>query len=357
MRLFDLGEREIVSQLIIPRFPHILDNLIAADDCAVIDISNTNFLAQTCDPCPLPVVFDLFEPDYYHYGWLAVVINMSDLASMGANPVSLLVSIDAEKSMLVTDFNRLLDGIEQAASLFDIKVVGGNIRDTGAFAIHVSATGAIKPKKFMTRAGASAGQILFAIGNTGHFWVSLLLARKIGFEKACLEPQARTALVNPTVNWKFSKELVESGICSVATDASDGLLAAITSLVEASSLSLNLDVETLELDAWVLDTAAKLDIDPITSALGWGDWQLVVAIDQVNEHRFRELVELASLNCTYCGMLERNKSVPVTISHNEKTLNFPPLISKRFTPEDSQSNYSDWENIFSDYHVSNNYRT
>jgi thiamine monophosphate kinase len=58
LTLRDLGERRIVQELIVPRFP-LVGSLIdgIGDDCAVIPSPEAgHVLVMTTDPCPTPIV-------------------------------------------------------------------------------------------------------------------------------------------------------------------------------------------------------------------------------------------------------------------------------------------------------------
>src|SRR5436309_761620 len=110
LTLRDLGERRIVKELIAPRFPQSEDQMMGiGDDCAVIPMcSPDQVLVMTTDPCPTPVVCLIEREDYYHYGRLTALINVSDLAAMGAKPIGLLISTIMPEDMRVADYERFL---------------------------------------------------------------------------------------------------------------------------------------------------------------------------------------------------------------------------------------------------------
>src|ERR1017187_9544218 len=107
-----LGERTILSDIIMPRIA--LGEAGAdgiGDDCAEIAVPPAGHtILATTDPCPSPVAFVLGDHDYWHYGRMTVLINVSDLAAMGAKPIGILVSTVMPNDMLINDYQRFLDG-------------------------------------------------------------------------------------------------------------------------------------------------------------------------------------------------------------------------------------------------------
>ena len=68
--LRDLGEKRIVDELIVPRFPPAPGQSFGiGDDCAVFPPQTMErLLVATTDPCPTPVICILEPVDLYHYG-------------------------------------------------------------------------------------------------------------------------------------------------------------------------------------------------------------------------------------------------------------------------------------------------
>src|SRR5258707_7017553 len=124
LTLGKLGERRIVDELVRPRFPS--SNVIVGigDDCAVLPPAKPDeLLVFTTDPCPIPVICLLGETDFYHYGRMTVLINVSDLAAMGARPLGLLISTVMPEDMLIADYERFLDGAAEASAEWSCPVV------------------------------------------------------------------------------------------------------------------------------------------------------------------------------------------------------------------------------------------
>ena len=166
--LRDLGERRIVEEILRSRYAQ--NALNYGDDCALLPIGlDGKYVTMTTDPCPHPVADLLGFADYYYWGWLLATINLSDLAAAGAQPIGLLTSFTLPPAMLISDFTRMLDGVDECCSTVGARVVGGNLREGPQIALSGSAVG-ICDTLPMSRAGIQAGDHLVIIGDLGNFW-------------------------------------------------------------------------------------------------------------------------------------------------------------------------------------------
>jgi len=346
--LSDLGEAAIIENLILPRFPNITDNLSSLDDCALLDFpvdaGNKRFV-QTSDPCPPPVIFELFDRDYYHYGWLTATINASDLASTGALPFSLSVNIDAPPDMLVSDFNRFLDGLKDASDEYRLPVVGGNIRDQSRFAANGFAIGFLDHDNPLHRVNAKTGDVIVSVGNGGHFWSSVLLAEEQGWERASeAHHQVRAAMCRPTAKIEIAHELAKSGLSCCAIDASDGLQAGLRSLAKASGKSITIDLHPDMIDDWVEEVSSALGIDPYSLLFAWGDWQLIFTTAPSELEQALELIKARGCAAHVVGTVGSNSTYSdlVSFSRNGQQVAGPDLESSRFNSSSYMTHGLKW---------------
>ena len=80
----------------------------------------------------------MVERDPTWAGWCAVLVNLNDLAAMGAAPVALLDSLGARDASFAT---RVVRGIAEAARAWDVPVVGGHTQLGVPAALSVTALG------------------------------------------------------------------------------------------------------------------------------------------------------------------------------------------------------------------------
>lgn len=302
--LRDLGERRIVRELIASRFPAVAGHIIdIGDDCAVIPVpSQDQALVLTTDPCPAPVICLIETTDYYHYGRLTVLINVSDLAAMGATPLALLVSTVMPEDMKVSDYERFLDGLAEASLEWSCPIVGGNIKDGPSFTATGSAVGAIKTEFVMRRKGAIPGDRVCVIGEMGFFWAAALsrLVPNVQLDTGQRDSLDR-AWYRPVARIKEGMVLAESQCATACMDSSDGVIGCLYELAQVNQVDIVVRSESLQPFPAVSRVAEAAGIDARKLMLSWGDWELVCTVHPEALYRVKLLMESIGTTCTDIG--------------------------------------------------------
>ncbi|OLR95515.1 AIR synthase [Actinokineospora bangkokensis] len=91
-------------------------------------------LVAACDA----VVPAMVERDPEWAGWCAVLVNLNDLAAMGATPVGILDAVGARDAACV---RRVLTGLRKAAAAYGVPVLGGHTQFGVPAALSVTALG------------------------------------------------------------------------------------------------------------------------------------------------------------------------------------------------------------------------
>lgn len=84
------------------------------------------------------IVPSMVERDPYWAGWCGVLVNLNDLAAMGARPVGLL---DAVAGPTVSRVARVIGGLRAAAERYGVPILGGHTQLGVASALSVTALG------------------------------------------------------------------------------------------------------------------------------------------------------------------------------------------------------------------------
>ena len=307
-RLIDLGEQGILASIV---FPSIARSATPeegpGDDCAMIVVPGLDdtFLLATTDPCPRPLVFELFDADYWHYGWMTVVINLSDIAAMGGEPAGVLISTIMPDNMLARDYSRFWDGIVEASEVWNCKIFGGNIKDGMKFAAEATALGWCARRTVMRRIGSSADDLVYVVGDMGLFWSAVLHGTKIpDLPLSAAESElARRALTRPVPRIAEGKALAASGLVTACMDASDGVLGSLLELGRRNQLDVHLVESAMRPSSLVEKVASRLDVSHLKLMLSWGDWQLVVTIRPESQAAFERLTESMGTSATLIGKM------------------------------------------------------
>ena len=220
------------------------------DDCALLAPSPGLELAVSTDMLVEGTHF-LADTDPEALGWKVLAVNVSDTAAMGARPrwATLAAALPAADPAWLDPFAR---GFFACANEFGVELVGGDTT-RGPRAFCVTILGEVEPGQALRRAGARAGDDVWVSGHPGRAALGLAHVQgRITLDEPrrsdCLaalhRPQPRVAL-----------GLALGGIATAAIDVSDGVLADLGHVLEASGLAARLEValpaEPAARDAWL----------------------------------------------------------------------------------------------------------
>jgi thiamine-monophosphate kinase len=301
-KLGDIGERKLVNDLLASRYSR--PGFSFGDDCAVIARTPDWTIVESIDPAPRPVAWELGIRDYFHWGWLLGAINLSDLAAVGARPLSLMTSYALPDDMDVADFERFLDGLDACAQTYDCPVVGGNITDGEDFRCQAAVTGKVTGSRPpFSRHGAGVGDRLVAIGQSGSFWAGVLALTNNYSVKSVSNAELVDAMVRPVPQVEAGAELHRLGKVHACTDASDGLYYAMYSLTVGQGLGFRVEASTIDYPDIVLEVAALAGIHPFRLVLGFGDMQLVAAVPDADLERVEAVADACGQHILTLGVV------------------------------------------------------
>jgi thiamine-monophosphate kinase len=274
----------------------------------------------------------LGDPDFYHFGRLTVLINVSDLAAMGATPVAILVSTIMPEDMTVSDYRRFLDGVAEASEEWACPVVGGNIKDGAEFSASGSAVGSVPKDCLMLRTGARPGDRVMVVGEMGLFWAAVL--HKLSGDPVPGEENAqllRRAESRPVARIREGIALGRSKLASACMDSSDGVIGCLRELAIKNAASIIVDSSRLTPHPAVRHAAAMAGIDPRKLMLSWGDWQLVFTAPPVHSAPIAELMTALGATCCDIGEVAEGPSDVFLVIEGRPSV-LTNFASERFAP-------------------------
>jgi hydrogenase maturation factor len=234
-------------------------------DCAVIDYGS-NLLVLKTDPIT-------FASD--EIGWYAVQINCNDIATTGARPRWMLVTLllpdqGTDKNLV----QYIFDQIYQACETMDISVIGGHTEITYGLdrpILIATMIGEVSQKKLITPRGAKPGdRILLTKGVP--IEATAILAREYHeqLSEFLSEEEIKYAadyLYNPGISvFEEARIATEVGEITAMHDPTEGGLAsALWELAHASSRSLVIDLQMVHIPDLAAKICKHFDLNPLAS--------------------------------------------------------------------------------------------
>jgi thiamine-monophosphate kinase len=207
---------------------------------------------------------------------MVALINVSDLAAMGAKPIGLLVSTVMPETMPVNDYERFLDGLAQASREWSCPVVGGNIKDGPDFTATGTALGSVGKDRAMRRIGARPGDRLLVVGEMGIFWAAVLrrLLPSVQFD-ARDDALCDEALFRPVARIREGMMLAQTRHASACMDSSDGVIGCLHELAHVNGMDILIRSDAIRPRQCIQQVADQARIDARKLMLSWGGWELV----------------------------------------------------------------------------------
>jgi thiamine-monophosphate kinase len=240
------------------------------DDAAALHLGAGRRLLATTDALVERVHFDPDAESPETIGRRAVAANVSDVAAMGGTPRWILVSLIAPPETDPAWIEALHAGLAAAADRVDARIVGGNLARGSERAVTLTLLGECQGPP-LRRSGARPGDTLVVTGPLG----ASAAGRLAGPDPQTPEARAaRGRYLDPPVRIDAARILARTA--SAAIDISDGLLADLGHLADASGVSLRIDLHRIPVAFGHPSRDGRPDPD---LALGGGeDYEIVAAI-------------------------------------------------------------------------------
>ena len=206
------------------------------DDGAVLDIPQGRQVVVTTDTLVEGVHF-LKTTQAKSLGHKALAVNLSDLASMGAQPAwfFLALTLPAPDLPWLESFARGMGDLARSAGV----MLAGGDTTRGPLSITITALGLVEHGMAMTRDGARNGDLVVVSGQLGDAAHALEILKTGGVPG----PKSRAALESPEPRVQLGRQL--RGLATSCIDISDGLVADLGHILEASVAGAEIHIDLL----------------------------------------------------------------------------------------------------------------
>lgn len=235
------------------------------DDAAVVVAADGKVVATT-DVLVQGVHFRLDWSSAEQVGRKAVAVNLADIAAMGAIPTSVLVGLACPPSTKTAVVTELANGMWAEATRAGVGLVGGDMVSADQIVISVTALGDLQGREPVKRSGARPGDVLAVHGRLGWAAAGLAVLGR-GFRSPVSVVNAQRYPEPPYAQGPIA---AAAGATSMI-DISDGLLADVGHLAEASGVGFDIRTDGVRVDQKLVEVASALGADPLRWVLTGGE--------------------------------------------------------------------------------------
>ena len=270
--LAGLGEFAVIDRLIAGRDQPAVVAVGPGDDAAVVTTGDGRTVVST-DMLVEGRHFRLDWSSPHDVGRKAIAQNAADIEAMGGAATAFVVAFGAPGGTAAAQALELADGMWQEARGFGAGIVGGDLVSAPQWVISVTALGDMAGRAPVLRSGARVGDTLAVAGGLGrsaagyHLWHNDI----DGFDAL------RAVHLVPEPPYGQGRIAADGGARAM-TDVSDGLLADVGHIADASGVGINVSTAALAADRDALaEAAAAADVDAWAWVLGGGEDHALVA--------------------------------------------------------------------------------
>lgn len=288
MNLKQLGERKII-EIFARNFDRCADTVVGiGDDAAVFALDSENYLVVSTDIITQKAHIPR-EMTPAQMGKYAVNVNLSDIASMGAEPFGMLFSFGLPGGIDENFVEELSKGINETCREHGTCVLGGDTKEHSEIVIAGTALGRVKKDGFLTRAGARVGDVIGVTGTMGSAAAGFYcLTKNITgekFVKAALEPKARV-----------KEGVILSKYANACMDVSDGLAFTLHEIARESGKGFRVYEERIPVDD-DLERISKLSGVPVREMVfhKGGDFELLFTAAKDKFKALEEKIDVTAI--------------------------------------------------------------
>lgn len=305
-----MKEFELIKQFFTKQAVKRKDVLLGiGDDCAVVSSTEKQNIVVTTDTLVAGVHFPLGTSPKA-IGHKAVAVNLSDIAAMGAKPswISLAITLPDVNDEWLSEFGQ---GVFELCEFYNVQLIGGDTTQ-GPLSITITAQGLTPEGQYLSRSGAKSGDWLYVTGDLGDAALALQHLKENVLTDQVVIDQVQQKLDFPRPRVLAGQALRE--YASAAIDISDGLLADLGHLCQASNVGAN-----LVLDAIPMSDAMKQSLlfdDAIDLALNGGDdYELLFTVSEDKKVGLETALSQTSVAITCIGQINASQTISTTLNN------------------------------------------
>lgn len=251
-------KRSVIRQIKTKR-KEVLVGADVGEDCAVIALEEDEVFVMSTDPVTGTAV---------DIGSLSVHITVNDIASAGAEPVGVMLSVLLPETIEEPEIRAMMQQVEETCANLEIQAIGGHTEVTRAVnqpVITVTGIGKVKRGKLVTTGGARPGNDIVVTKWLGLEGTSIIAKEKEqelsdrfspGFLRAAQQLDRYLSVVPEAA------VAVKSGVTAMHDVTEGGIFGALWELAEASGVGLEIDLQKLPIRQETVEICEYYGLNP-----------------------------------------------------------------------------------------------
>lgn len=251
-------KRSVLKQ-IHTRRPEVILGAGVGEDCAALQLAPDETLVMSADP---------ITGTAKDIGTLAVQITVNDLASAGAEPVGVLLTVLLPPSVCEQDLCLMMKQVEEACAKAGVQVMGGHTEITRVVnqpVISVCGVGKVKNGRIISTGGAKPG-------------MDILVSKWIGIEGTAIIAKEKEEELEKRFSGEFigrakafdayisvqseAAVAAKSGVSAMHDVTEGGIFGALWEMAEASGVGLEIDVKKIPIRQETVEICEYFGVNP-----------------------------------------------------------------------------------------------
>lgn len=276
------------------------------DDGAVLRLGPGEDLIVSTDSVPPRLVDTDSEHSARYAARFAVVSALSDVISMGGQPLAILVNLHLRRTTSASWTRSFLGSVAAEAAHYGAVIAGGDLDERPYKALTVAAVGRVRTDQALTRRGAKPGDLVvltLSAGPVEEFaGLGTRWAQELAPSLATKEVELIANLIRRDATFtdlglphEVMRAIVTEQLANSAIDTSDGILACSQFVSDAAGVGIELFPEALGkfVNPDVTKLARSLGIEPFLFTLNVGyDWEIFLTVPKSQENALRALTQV-----------------------------------------------------------------
>lgn len=269
------------------------------EDCAVLKM-NDGLIVMSTDPVTAATS---------GLGNIALHININDIATTGAEPLGVLVTILAPKGSSFTDIETVMKDISREARLMNVQVMGGHTEVTDAvnrMVVSLTAVGVVSEDELITTSGAKVGDSIIVTKSLCLEGTSIIAKDFPDRSREVLSEEELREAENYALELSVLKEgMLLKGLASSMHDITEGgVLGALWEMAQASGTGFVVSEDLMPVRRVTKKLCESFGLDPLRLI---SSGSMLIAVKDADEAVRR--LEGAKIAATVIGKVTEGRGI------------------------------------------------